>query len=226
MKCRYLGHSCFVLEIGEYLILVDPFIKENPLAGNVNIASIKPDFIFVSHAHGDHCADVEYFAQQSSCTLIANYEIVNHYANMGIQGFAMNSGGSHTFPFGTLTMTHAYHSSSFPDGSYGGNPNGCIIQTDEACVFYSGDTSITMDFALIGERYSIDMAFLPIGNVFTMDHIDAARACSLLKAKRCMGLHFDTFPPISIDHDAVKEHMTSQNISFILPMIDEVISIP
>jgi len=213
------------LEIGEYSILVDPFIKENPLAGNVNIASIKPDFILVSHAHGDHCADVEYFAQQSSCTLIANYEIVNHYAKKGIQGFAMNSGGSHAFPFGTLTMTHAYHSSSFPDGSYGGNPNGFIIQSDEACVFYSGDTSLTMDFALIGERYSIDMVFLPIGNVFTMDHIDAARACSLLKAKRCMGLHFDTFPPISIDHDAVKEHMTSQNISFILPKIDEVISI-
>lgn len=226
MKCRYLGHSCFILEIGEYSILVDPFIKENPLAGNVNIASIKPDFILVSHAHGDHCADVEYFAQQSSCTLIANYEIVNHYAKKGIQGFAMNSGGSHAFPFGTLTMTHAYHSSSFPDGSYGGNPNGFIIQSDEACVFYSGDTSLTMDFALIGERYSIDMVFLPIGNVFTMDHIDAARACSLLKAKRCMGLHFDTFPPISIDHDAVKEHMTLQNISFILPMIDEVISIP
>lgn len=226
MKCRYLGHSCFILEIGEYSILVDPFIKENPLAGNVNIASIKPDFILVSHAHGDHCADVEYFAQQSSCTLIANYEIVNHYAKKGIQGFAMNSGGSHAFPFGTLTMTHAYHSSSFPDGSYGGNPNGFIIQSDEACVFYPGDTSLTMDFILIGERYSIDMAFLPIGNVFTMDHIDAARACSLLKAKRCMGLHFDTFPPISIDHDAVKEHMTLQNISFILPMIDEVISIP
>lgn len=225
MKCRYLGHSCFVLEIGEYSILVDPFINENPLAGNVEIASIKPDFILVSHAHGDHCADVEYFAQRSSCTLIANYEIVNHYAKKGIQGFAMNSGGSHAFPFGTLTMTHAYHSSSFPDGSYGGNPNGFIIQSDEACVFYSGDTSLTMDFALIGERYSIDMAFLPIGNVFTMDHIDAARACSLLKAKRCMGLHFDTFPPISIDHDAVKEHMTSQNISFILPKIDEVISI-
>ncbi|MFN5094926.1 MAG: metal-dependent hydrolase, partial [Ignavibacteria bacterium] len=178
MKCTYLGHSCFLLEIDNHTILVDPFINDNPLAENVDIASIKPDYMLVSHAHGDHCADVEYFAKQSSCTLIANYEIVNHFANKGIQGFAMNSGGTQIFPFGTLIMTHAYHSSSFPDGSYGGNPNGFIIQTNEACVFYSGDTSLTMDFALIAQRYSIDMAFLPIGNVFTMDHIDAARACT------------------------------------------------
>ncbi|MFN5176280.1 MAG: MBL fold metallo-hydrolase, partial [Ignavibacteria bacterium] len=108
---------------------MDPFINDNPLAENVDIASIKPDYMLVSHAHGDHCADVEYFAKQSSCTLIANYEIVNHFANKGIQGFAMNSGGTQIFPFGTLIMTHAYHSSSFPDGSYGGNPNGFIIQT-------------------------------------------------------------------------------------------------
>ncbi len=226
MKCTYLGHSCFLLEIDNHTILVDPFINDNPLAENVDIASIKPDYMLVSHAHGDHCADVEYFAKQSSCTLIANYEIVNHFANKGIQGFAMNSGGTQIFPFGTLIMTHAYHSSSFPDGSYGGNPNGFIIQTNEACVFYSGDTSLTMDFALIAQRYSIDMAFLPIGNVFTMDHIDAARACTMLKAKRCMGLHFDTFPPITIDHDGVKGYMQSQNISFILPNIGEEFSIP
>ena len=226
MKCKYLGHSCFVLEIGNHTILIDPFINDNPLAETVDITSIKPDYLLVSHAHGDHCADVEFFANQSSCTLIANYEIVHYYIKKGVKGFPMNSGGSYAFPFGTLTMTHAYHSSSFPDGSYGGNPNGFIIQSDEACVYYAGDTSLTMDFALIAERYSIDLAFLPIGNVFTMDHIDAAKASVMLKAKRCMGLHFDTFPPITIDHDAVKAHMKSQNIAFILPKIGEEIFIP
>jgi len=226
MNCRFLGHSCFLLEIGNHTILVDPFINDNPLAEHVDITSIKPDYMLVSHAHGDHCADVEFFAKQSSCTLIANYEIVNHFAKQGIQGFAMNSGGSEAFPFGTLTMTHAYHSSSFPDGSYGGNPNGFIIQSNDACVFYSGDTSLTMDFALIAERYSIDMAILPIGSVFTMDHIDAAKACAMLKAKRCMGVHFDTFPPISIDHDLVNGYMKSEHISFILPKIGEEYSIP
>ncbi len=118
-------------------------------------------------------------------------------------------------------MTHAYHSSSFPDGTYGGNPNGFVIHSGDACIFYSGDTALTSDFALLGERYAIDLAILPIGNVFTMDYVDAERACVMLNAKKCMGVHFDTFSPIKIDHEIVQAYMNLKGQDFFLPKIGE-----
>ena len=221
MKCTFYGHSTFLLKTESHSLLFDPFISQNPLASHIDIDSINPDYILISHAHGDHCADVELIAKKSGSTIIANVEIVNYFADKGIEGFAMNSGGSHEFPFGKLTMTHAYHSSSFPDGTYGGNPNGFVIHSGDTCMFYSGDTALTSDFALLGERYAIDLAILPIGNVFTMDYVDAERACMMLKAKKCMGVHFDTFPPIEIDHEIVQAYMNLKGQDFFLPKIGE-----
>ena len=221
MKCTFYGHSTFLLKTESHSLLFDPFISQNPLASHIDIDSIDPDYILISHAHGDHCADVELIAKKSGSTIIANVEIVNYFADKGIEGFAMNSGGSHEFPFGKLTMTHAYHSSSFPDGTYGGNPNGFVIHSGDTCMFYSGDTALTSDFALLGERYAIDLVILPIGNVFTMDYVDAERACMMLKAKKCMGVHFDTFPPIEIDHEIVQAYMNLKGQDFFLPKIGE-----
>ena len=221
MKCTFYGHSTFLLKTESHSLLFDPFISQNPLASHIDIDSINPDYILISHAHGDHCADVELIAKKSGSTIIANVEIVNYFAEKGIEGFAMNSGGSHEFPFGKLTMTHAYHSSSFPDGTYGGNPNGFVIHSGDTCMFYSGDTALTSDFALLGERYAIDLVILPIGNVFTMDYVDAERACMMLKAKKCMGVHFDTFPPIEIDHEIVQAYMNLKGQDFFLPKIGE-----
>lgn len=221
MKCTFYGHSTFLLKTESHSLLFDPFISQNPLASHIDIDSINPDYILISHAHGDHCADVELIAKKSGSTIIANVEIVNYFADKGIEGFAMNSGGSHEFPFGKLTMTHAYHSSSFPDGTYGGNPNGFVIHSGDTCMFYSGDTALTSDFVLLGERYAIDLVILPIGNVFTMDYVDAERACMMLKAKKCMGVHFDTFPPIKIDHEIVQAYMNLKGQDFFLPKIGE-----
>lgn len=225
MKCTFYGHSCFLLQTEHHALLFDPYISQNPLAKDIDIDSINPDYILISHAHGDHIADVEHIAKGSGSTIIANYEIVNYFAGTGIEGFAMNSGGSHEFPFGKVTMTHAYHSSSFPDGTYGGNPNGFLIQAEGKCIFYSGDSALTSDFALIGERYAIDLAILPIGNVFTMDYVDAERASTMLKSKQLMGVHFDTFPPIVINHDDVLQHMKNNDIHCILPTIGQVLQI-
>lgn len=221
MKCIFYGHSTFLLKTESHSLLFDPYITQNPLASQIDIDSINPDYILISHAHGDHCADVELIAKKSGSTIIANVEIVNYFAKKGIEGFAMNSGGSHEFPFGKITMTHAYHSSSFPDGTYGGNPNGFLMHSGDTCMFYSGDTALTSDFALLGERYAIDLAILPIGNVFTMDYVDAERACVMLKAKKCMGVHFDTFPPIQIDHEIVQAYMNLKGQDFFLPKIGE-----
>ena len=221
MKCTFYGHASFLLQTEHHTLLFDPFISQNPIVSDIDIDSIKPDYILISHAHGDHCADVEHIAKRSGSIIIANFEIVNYYAAKGIEGFAMNSGGSHDFPFGKITMSHAYHSSSFPDGTYGGNPNGFVIQADKKTVFYSGDTALTSDFILLGARYDIDLAILPIGNVFTMDYVDAERACTLLKAKKCMGVHFDTFPPIKIDHESVNAYMNLKGQDFFLPSMGE-----
>lgn len=225
MKCTFFGHSSFLLKTENHTLLFDPFISQNPLASDIDIDSINPDYILISHAHGDHIADAEHIAKKSGSTIIANFEIVNYFSAKGIEGFAMNSGGSHDFPFGKLTMTHAYHSSSFPDGTYGGNPNGFVIQSEGKTLFYSGDTALTSDFMLLGARYDIDLAILPIGNVFTMDYVDAERACSMLKAKKCMGVHFDTFPPIKIDHETVQTYMNLKDQDFFLPIIGEVFEI-
>lgn len=225
MKCTFFGHSSFLLTTEKHTLLFDPFISQNPLASDIDIDSINPDYILISHAHGDHIADAEHIAKKSGSTIIANFEIVNYFGAKGIEGFAMNSGGSHEFPFGKIAMTHAYHSSSFPDGTYGGNPNGFVMQSEGKTIFYSGDTALTSDFILLGARYDIDLAILPIGNVFTMDYIDAERACTMLKAKKCMGVHFDTFPPIKIDHETVQTYMNLKSQDFFLPIIGEVFEI-
>lgn len=219
MKCTYLGHSAFLIETMGYSLLFDPFISGNPKASAIEHMQLKPDYILISHAHGDHIGDVESIAKNAGSSLIANAEIVGYYNDKGLNGHPMNSGGSWRFPFGKVTVTHAYHSSSFPDGTYGGNANGFILQNEEGTLFYSGDTALTQDFALLAERYHFDMVLLPIGDNFTMDYIDAARACALLKAKRCMGLHFDTFPYIEVNHQFVAEHFVKNGIQLILPEI-------
>ena len=219
MKCTYLGHSSFLVETMGKKLLFDPFITQNPKASSIAIDSIQPDYILISHAHGDHILDVETIAKNSGAQVIANFEIVEYYTKKNIEGHSMNSGGSWRFPFGKVTMTHAYHSSSFPDGTYGGNANGFIIHNDEGSLFYSGDTALTNDFTLLGERHHFDMVILPIGDNFTMDYIDAARACSMLQAKRCMGVHFDTFNLIEIHHQLAYEHFTAKGIHLILPEI-------
>ena len=222
MIFTFWGHSCFTLKTKGFTLLFDPFITGNSLASHIDIQSIKPDFILLSHAHGDHIADAEVIAKQSGSTIIANAEIVHYYKqNHNLEGHPMNSGGSWNFPFGKIIMTHAYHSSSFPDGSYGGNPNGFIISNEEGTVYYSGDTSLSYDMKLLGERYSISTAILPIGDNFTMDAVDAAKACTFLNAKQCISVHFDTFSYIKVHHSWVQKCFDEQSIPLILPKIGE-----
>ena len=169
MKITYYGHSCFLLEVASKRILFDPFITGNPLAVNIKIQSIKADYILISHGHGDHIGDAVEIARQTNALVISNYEICNWIQDKGInQIHSMNIGGHKLFDFGKLKCVNAIHSSSFPDGSYGGNPMGFLLETTEGNLYYSGDTALTYDMKLIGDYKRIDLCMLPIGNNFTM----------------------------------------------------------
>ncbi|WP_226390269.1 metal-dependent hydrolase [Penaeicola halotolerans] len=201
----YYGHSTFLLDIAGEKVLFDPFISANELAKDIDISMIKPDYILVTHGHSDHVADVEQIAKASGAKLIANFEIATWFANKGISNYhPMNHGGKLKLPFGTVKMVNAIHSSTLPDGASGGNPAGFVIETAQGTFYYAGDTALTYDMKLIGESYDIDFAFLPIGDNFTMDIHDAIKAADFVKTDKIIGMHYDTFGYIKVDHEAIK----------------------
>ena len=200
MQITYYGHSCFLIETKGKKILFDPFITPNELAKKIDVNSIQADYILLSHGHQDHMADVETIYKNTKATLVSNFEIVSWFGNKGVEnGHPMNHGGKASFDFGTVKMVNAIHSSSFPDGSYAGNPAGFVVETEEKTFYYAGDTALTLDMKLIGEAYSIDFAFLPIGDNFTMDITDAVKAADFVKTNKIIGMHYDTFPYIKLD---------------------------
>lgn len=205
MRITYYGHASLQIEINGKTLVVDPYISPNPQAAAVNVDDLKADYILLTHAHGDHIADVEKIAERTQATIVSNAEIAGYYAAKGFQTHGMNHGGSWSFDFGSLKMVNAVHSSSFPDGTYGGNPAGFILQAAGKTVYIAGDTALTMDMKLIPMRYSLDLAILPVGDNFTMDYIDAVTAADFLGVNRVLGYHYDTFGFIQIDHDAAQE---------------------
>lgn len=220
MNFRYYGHSCFSIEVAGKTLLFDPFITGNSKASEIKLTEIKADFILLSHAHGDHVADAVALAKQTGAICISNYEIINWLQAQGIQnGHPMNHGGQWKFDFGTVKMTNAVHSSSFPDGKYGGNPAGFIVDTVEGTFYYAGDTALMADMKLFGKHHELDFAILPIGDNFTMGYEDAARAAKMLKVDKVVGVHFDTFPYIVIDHNLAREAFKHKGAKLILPTI-------
>ena len=207
MNLTYYGHSCFGVHVDGAHLLFDPFISGNPKAAAVDIDKIPADYILVSHGHFDHVDDVARIAKRTGATLVSNFEIVQWFAKHGVEkAHGMNLGGAWEFPFGRVKMTAATHSSSMPDGSYGGNPAGFLVETKQGHFYYSGDTALTRNMKLIGDSASLKFAVLCIGDNFTMGPEDAARAATFLEVKDVIGVHYDTFPPIEIDKkEAVRE---------------------
>jgi L-ascorbate metabolism protein UlaG (beta-lactamase superfamily) len=221
MKIRFLGHSSFLMETGGKVLLFDPFITPNALASDINILDLKPDYILLSHGHGDHVADAEAIAKNSGSIIISNYEIVSWYESKGIPGHPMNHGGKWEFDFGTVQYVWAVHSSVLPDGTYGGNPGGFVIQSEGKTFYYAGDTALCYDMKVIGESYKIDFAFLPIGSNFTMDYKDAIKAATFVGTSEVIAMHFDTFPYIKINKDKVLRAAQEAGVSIKIPEIGE-----
>jgi len=225
MLINYYGHACFEISIDGKKLLFDPFISGNPLASDIDIKKIRPDYILVSHAHHDHIADAISIAIQSNATIISNFEIVNWLQKQGVsQGHSMNIGGKHSFDFGDVKYVNAVHSSSLPDGTYGGNPGGFLIQSCEGNFYFAGDTGLMYDMKLIGEFRSIDFAMLPIGNNFTMGVDNAIIASDMINCETIFGMHYDTFPIITIDKNEAKEKFKRVGKELILLNIGETLN--
>lgn len=207
MKITYYGHSCFLVEADGRRILFDPFVTGNPIAGAVDVDAIRCDYILLSHAHGDHIGDVETVMKNNPEALIVGiWEIHAHYEVKGYRTHPMNKGGWWSFDFGRVKMVNAVHSSSFPDGSYGGSPAGFVLDTPDGVLYFAGDTALTLDMELIPMTCpKLDAAILPIGSNFTMDYHDALIASDLIRCDRIIGCHYDSFGFIKIDHQAAQQ---------------------
>lgn len=201
MKITFYGHASLGIEVGGKHILVDPYISANPNASHININEIKADYILLTHAHSDHILDVEYIASRTNAVIVSNYEVASHFGAKGLQYHPMNHGGSWNFDFGKVKYVNAVHSSSFPDGSNGGNPGGFVIEGEHKNIYISGDTALTMDMKLIPMRTKLDLAIFPIGDNFTMDVEDAILASDFVDCDKILGVHYDTFGYIVINHE-------------------------
>jgi len=226
MKLTYFGHSCFLVESGGTRLLFDPFITPNPLAVGVDITKIQADVILISHAHADHIADAVVLAKQTGAKVVANWEIADWLGRQGVSNtHPMNHGGSVALPCGTAKMVNAIHSSSLPDGTYGGNPAGFVVETGEGSFYYAGDTALTLDMNLIAEEFALRFAVLPIGDTFTMGAKDAVKAAELCGAKKVVGVHYNTFPPIQIDTAAAQAVFAKDGLELLLPAIGATIEL-
>ena len=172
----------------------------------------------MSHAHNDHTADVELVASNNpEAILVGIWEVHVRYSEKGIPTHPMNKGGWWSFDFGRVKMVNAVHSSSFPDGAYGGEPAGFVLVTDEGTVYFAGDTALTMDMQLLPMTCpGIDVAILPIGSNFTMNYHDALIASDLIRCNRIVGCHYDTFGFIKINHDEAQQAFTEKQKELVL----------
>ncbi len=226
MRFTYYGHACFRVEIAGIFLLFDPFISGNQMAAHINVDSIAVDYIFISHGHEDHIADAVNIAQRTGAICVASAEIAGWLQKQGVKKVhSMNHGGPIKFEFGTVRGVNAIHSSSFPDGSYAGNPMGFVFVTNEGKFYYSGDTALTLDMQLIPLWAKLDFAVLPIGSNFTMDTADAISAADLIQCRKIVGVHYNTFPPIMIDIKQAKTDFAAASKTLFLPGIGETIEI-
>lgn len=226
MKVTFYGQNSLAIEVAGKNIIVDPFITGNDLSKDkVDINELKADYILLTHAHQDHTLDAEAIAKNTNAVIVSNAEIASYYEAKGFQAHPMNHGGSWEFDFGTVKYVNAIHTSSFPDGSYGGQPGGFVIETEEGNLYIAGDTALTMDMKLIPMRTKLDLAILPIGDNFTMGVDDAIIASDFIECNNILGCHYDTFGFIKIDHKLAKDKFKMKNKELHLLPIGESIEV-
>jgi len=225
MKIIFYGHSSLGIEVGGKHILVDPYISANLEAAHIDISDLKADYILLTHAHSDHILDVETIAKRTNAVIVSNFEVASHFGEKGFKYHPMNHGGSWSFDFGKVRFVNAIHSSSFPDGSYGGNPGGFVIESEHKNIYISGDTALTMDMKLIPMRTKLDLAIFPIGGNFTMDVEDAILASDFVECDKILGVHYDTFGYIKINHEESIRKFFDKNKDLMLLEIGESIEL-
>ncbi len=225
MKITFYGHASLGIKVGGKHIIVDPYITANELAKDIDINELKADYILITHAHEDHILDVDAIAKNTGATIVSNAEIAGYYEKKGFKAHPMNHGGSWEFDFGKVKYVNAIHSSGFPDGTYGGNQGGFVIEGEHKNIYIAGDTALTYDMKLIPLRTKLDLAILPIGSNFTMDVEDAIIASDFLECDKVLGYHYDTFGYIKIDHSEAKKKFYDKNKDLMLLEIGESIEL-
>lgn len=220
MHVSYHGHSVVKIKTGVFTILIDPFISGNKLT-DLQVANEKPNAILLTHAHNDHVGDTVELAKNNNAQVIAPVELANYLSSQGVNAVGMNLGGAHKFDFGVVKFTKAFHSSSFTtdDGEvvYGGMPAGILFKAEGKTIYHAGDTEVFGDMKILGERNDIDVAFVPIGDYFTMGPEDAAYAVELLNPKIVVPIHYNTFPPIEQDPEHFKSLVKNVQVNILQP---------
>ncbi len=225
MKTTYYGQSTIMIETEGKKLLFDPFITPNPAAKHIDVSTLKPDYILVSHGHGDHVTDLIAVQKSSGAKVICIAEIADWLNKQGIENVhGMNIGGGFNFDFGRVKMVNAVHSSTLPDGSPGGNPAGFVLYSEGKKVYFAGDTALPYDMKLL-EDENLDWAVLPIGDNYTMGVDDAIKATGFINCKNIIGIHYDTFPVITINKGQAVEKFIKAGINIKLPAIGESIDL-
>ena len=205
----WYGHGTSGLDIDGTKVIVDPYFTDNP-AATVQAGDVEPDYLLITHGHGDHIGDAVSIAKRTGALVISNFEIASWFQGQGVEAHGQHLGGGHDQPFGYVKLTLALHGSALPDGSDGGNPCGFLITTVGGQVVYlAGDTGLFGDMALIGEG-GLDLAVIPIGDNYTMGPHDALRAVKLLQPKQVVPVHFGTWELIEQDAGAWAEAVRSE----------------
>ena len=196
-KFTWYGHATLGLDTDGHKLLIDPYFTDNPSA-TITADEAEASFILVSHGHGDHVGDAIPIAKRTGATVISNFEIANWFSTQGVEKVhPQHLGGGFNHPFGYLKLTLALHGSALPDGSYGGNPAGFLLTTNDGKrIYMAQDTGLFGDMSLIGDE-GIDLAVLPIGDNFTMGPDDALKAVKLLRPKAVIPIHYNTWDLIA-----------------------------
>ncbi|MCZ8514183.1 metal-dependent hydrolase [Paenibacillus filicis] len=216
IKVEFHGHSCVQLTGGEHSLIIDPFLSDNPDA-RIMPDSVRVQHVLLTHAHSDHIQDAAAIALNNDAQLIAIHELANYMSWQGVRTQDMNIGGKLSLGYAEVHMVQAFHSSGIvlPDEQriiYAGMPAGLILKWEGKTILHAGDTNLFSDMKLIGERFDIDLAFLPIGDLYTMGPEDAALAAEWLKAKLVVPVHYNTFELISQDGEAFVELLGKRGI--------------
>ena len=206
VKATYLGHACFSITDGESSVIIDPFLTGNPSA-STSPDKINADAILLTHGHGDHFGDTVAIAKRTGALVIAPYELAIYCERKGLKSHPMHIGGMRQFPFGKVKLTPAWHGSAIIGDTieYTGSPCGFLLTMNGKTIYHSGDTGLFGDMELIGRLQKIDLALLPIGDNFVMGIDDAAEATRMIKPKKVVPMHYNTFDVIKADPEEFRK---------------------